>query len=106
MSKRSKLSGSHSTLIPVADILYQHLRHFDYIKKVGAGRIRAGLHSVPTRIKIKDETGCILLVVRGPTVCQDIRIYALKPADAKLEIARFVRDRDWRLAFSGDSDEY
>lgn len=105
MSRRGKLSGTHTTLIPVADIVYQHLRRFEHVTKVGAGRIRAGLHSVPTRVKVKDESGCILLVIRAQTACQDLRIYTTDRDEAKLNIARFVRKNDWRLAFTEKNNE-
>lgn len=72
-----KISQSHSTWILEADAIKQWAKRLPIIKKISAGIIKpAGGARSPLAIKIKEETGCLLLTVRGHTAIQDVRLYA------------------------------
>jgi hypothetical protein len=78
-----------------------HARILDGVTAVSAGEINkvsaAGLRAV----KLSDESGAILLTVRGGSTIQDVRVYVKhdKRHDVKLALARFARNSDYKLRF-------
>lgn len=101
---RVRLSRTHTTYIPVAYEFREVARLLPDVTAVSAGIIKAGLSAAPIRVKIADESGVILLKVRGPTSIQEVRVYSRDIQATKLALARAVRDRGYRLAFKNNDE--
>ena len=96
--KRARLATSHKTWIPTAVELRDEIMLMPGVTKLSAGLIKmAGTGQL--RVKVTDETGCILLAVRGNISIQDVRVYTSSIQDTKLAIARLVRNRGFKLSF-------
>ena len=54
------------------------------------------------RVKITDEGSAILLSIRDNASNQEVRVYADNNQEAKLAIARGVRNAGMRLSFTKD----
>ena len=98
---KARLAPSHKTYIPVAAEFRDFARKIPGVTCVSAGIIRAGLSPAPIRVKIVDESGCILLKVRGATSIQEMRVYTSDIQNVRTTIAREVRNKGYRLAFTG-----
>src|SRR3989344_7780375 len=93
---KARLAPSHKTYIPVADNFRVFARKIPGVTCVSAGIIKAGLSPAPIRVKIVDESGCILLKVRGPVCIQEVRVYTSNMQEVRTTIAREVRNRGYR----------
>ncbi len=97
MSKYSrsggKFTGSHTTLIPVAQIACDIANSLSEVTKISPGFIKAGLKSVngKRRIRFTDENkSCIRLSVRDNTSYQEVHIYVTNVQAARTAIVRRV----------------
>jgi hypothetical protein len=95
MSKDSKFggkyTGSHSTTIPVAAVACDIAYTMSCVTKISVGFIKAGLRSVSGRARVKiveEGPSCLLLLVRGNTSHQEVRLYVTDVQNAKAAIAR------------------
>lgn len=102
--RRTKLTNTHTTYIPAAYELREYIRRFGEVTRIAAGIIRPGLHAVPKRVKIVDDSGAVLLKVRGSTSLQEIRIYTTDRQKTKLAIARGARDLGFGISFTKEVD--
>lgn len=71
----SKINRAHQTYIKPAMALRKRLEYAPCVSKVSSGIIRGGLKTHRWGVKIIDDSGAILLRVRGDGCLQDIRIY-------------------------------
>jgi hypothetical protein len=71
-----KIGGRHTTLIdaakPVVDFLLKHPE----ANSVVVGYITMRLRTAPQRIKIMEESGCLLLKIRGTASLQEVRVFS------------------------------
>lgn len=78
-----KIGGKHTTVIdaarPVVDFL---LKNVD-VSSVTVGHIKMGIRASQQRIKIKEETGCLLIKVRGSASVQELRVFSQDLARVK-----------------------
>lgn len=94
---RSKLTMSHSTRIDAVEKLYRAIQHLPEIKKVGLGVIKPAGGGGQTRVKMLDESGCLLLRVRGGTAVQEFRVYSTNSTKTKADIRAVVNILNWQL---------
>lgn len=106
MSKREKRSGgkfggSHTTFIPVAAIAADIAVACYHVTNVSSGIIDLPRKKSGNRrhVKIIDVESRILLAVTDGAAHQDVRVYASDVQEAKLFIARGVRDKDISISF-------
>lgn len=71
-----KMGGRHTTVIDAAEEVVDYLVKNKDVSSIVAGTIKMGLKTTKHSIKIKVETGCILLKVRGTKSIQDIRVFS------------------------------
>ena len=109
MSKYSrsggKYTGNHTTLIPLACIVCDIASAISEVTKITPGFIKAGLKSVggQRRVKFTDENEhCVLLSVRDNASHQEVRVYVTNIQEAKMAIARHLRDNDIAIRFTRD----
>lgn len=86
------MGGRHTTVIdasqPIIDFLIKH----PAVTNVIAGRIKAGIGVAPRRLKMREESGCLLVTVRGSASVQEIRVFSQDIA---------VINKDLKKEFSG-----
>ena len=96
---KARLSRDHQTYIPLAKTIRDKARGMEGITMISSGLITGGVRPAEQRVKICTETGCILLVVRGTTAVQELRIYSHDLPRTRLDIARMLRNNDIRISF-------
>jgi hypothetical protein len=74
MSRKSKLTKSHSTLMPFAQQLRRWGEKEESVDRIVAGLIRRTRSSTNT-IKIKQLSGCIRIIAKSPVSIQEINFY-------------------------------
>ncbi|MFA5986914.1 MAG: DUF2103 domain-containing protein [Parcubacteria group bacterium] len=71
-----KMGGKHTTVIdaskPIVDFL---LKHPD-VAHVIAGHIKMGIGAAPQRLKLREESGCLFVKVRGSASVQELRVFS------------------------------
>lgn len=71
-----KMGGRHTTVIdaskPVVDYFLKHSE----VTSVVAGHLKMGVKTGMQRIKIMEESGCLLVKVRGTASIQEIRVFS------------------------------
>ena len=106
MSKTSrsggKFCGTHTTLISAAMTICDIAVRCPYVTKISPGFITAGLPSAQgkRRVKITDDGRSILLLIRDNTSKQEVRIFVSNMQEAKLALARGVRNSNMHLSFT------
>ncbi len=71
-----KMGGRHTTVIDAAEKVVDFLLKQPEVSNVVAGRIKSGIGTAQQRIKIKQETGCLLVMVRGGASIQEIKVFS------------------------------
>lgn len=71
-----KFGGSHTTMIPLAEVLVDSIVEHPFVTKISAGFIKAGLSPANgnRQVKVYDVKGGIRLRIRDNTTRQDILI--------------------------------
>ncbi len=97
-----KYGGSHTTLIPAALTICDAAARCPHVTKISPGYIKAGLPpaSGQRRVKITSDGAAILLAIRDNTSHQEVRVYASDHQEAKLALAKAVRDAGMHLSFT------
>jgi hypothetical protein len=71
-----KIGGKHTTVIdaakPIVDYLLKHLD----VTIVTVGYIKMRIKTAPQRIKIKEDSGSLLVKVRGTASIQELRVFS------------------------------
>ena len=97
-----KTTGSHTTVTELGAELVDFLQRLKVVSKISIGPIQsfhgAG-RSGQWAVKVIDETHCILVVATQNGAVQDLRFYTDSAQEAKLAVARFVRENEWELRF-------
>jgi hypothetical protein len=71
-----KMGGRHTTVIDAAEKVVDFLLKCPEVSNVIAGHIKSGIGTAQQRIKIKKETGCLSVVVRGGASIQEIKVFS------------------------------
>ncbi len=79
----NKIGGRHTTIIDAAEKVVDFIREIPTVSRLTAGQIKMNLPTAQHRIIIKEETGCLLVKVRGTKSIQDIRVYSRDPRIVK-----------------------
>lgn len=91
---KSKLAPSHSTFIKQADALRRHAARLDDVTKISAGIITpSGV--APIYIRFIQESGALLLRVRGNNAVQDVRIYSKNHLQTEQDLIQFCQKQGW-----------
>ena len=97
-----KITSSHTTVTELGSRVVDFLQKLETVSKISLGPIQnlrgnggGGIWAV----KIIDESHCILVTVAQSGTVQDLRFYTDHQQQAKLALARFIRDNDWDLKF-------
>ncbi len=83
-----KMGGSHTTLIDAAEPIVDYLMRHARVSKIVAGHITMRLKTAPHRLKMMEESGCLLLKVRGTASVQEIRVFSSDIDAVKSDIAK------------------
>lgn len=101
-----KFTGNHTTVTDLSGVVADIVVSIQHVTKCSLGVINNGIKSAHgnIRVKILDEEGCetsVLLVVRGNTSKQELRVYVEhgRRYDVKLALARILRDRNIAIGF-------
>lgn len=97
-----KFGGSHTTIIPAAEIVADTAAQQDDVTNISLGVIKAGLPSVngQRRVKITDAfPGLVVLSIRDNTAHQELRVFTRNPQATRLAIARAARNSGLHIAF-------
>lgn len=101
--KRSggKFGGDHTTFIPVAAIAADVAASCNAVTNIASGIINLprGKSGSRRNVKIVDVESGILLVVTDGAAHQEVRVYASDVQNAKLCIARGVRNEGLTISF-------
>ncbi len=82
------MGGRHTTVIDAARPIVDFAQKIPDVTKVVAGYITPGIKSGQQRIKIKEMTGGLLVVVRGGASIQEIMIYSSNISKTREAIER------------------
>ncbi len=96
---RSKLTPSHSTATPLARELYEFVRPRREVTKIGFGVIKPAPGGDRQRVQIDRQPAALLVICRGQTAIQELRIYSGDDQATQLALARYIRDRGYELSF-------
>ncbi len=105
MSKYSrsggKFTGNHTTLTPATSLIADIVKKCEHVTKISPGFLKMGLKPIrgQRRVKIIDEPGRILLAVRDNASQQELHVYSNNHQEAKLAIARGVRNAGFGVSF-------
>lgn len=89
-----KYAGRHTTIIPAAESICDALHAHPAVKRISLGLIKSGQRGsgIPT-LKIIDQKGCILLVVKGNATSQHVRVYIENNDAATLFITEAAQEK-------------
>jgi hypothetical protein len=94
MSRKAKVSGTHMTRIGAVERLYRALQGSPEITKFGFGVIKPAGNG-QFRVKVRQDTGCLNLQVRGQTAVQTLRIYTKDFKTTKRSVRLFGHANGW-----------
>ncbi|MDQ3090009.1 MAG: DUF2103 domain-containing protein [bacterium] len=85
-----KFSGSHTSIIEESGIIVDLLEKIPEVTIISLGLITPGLKQakISPRLKIREFSGGIALVIRGKSSQQEIRVYTKSVKDVKDELSR------------------
>jgi len=81
-----KIGGRHTTVIDAARPVVDFLLKNPAVTSIAVGHIKMGIGTGPQRMKIKEETGCLLVKIRGSASIQEIRIFAKRLTEIKNDL--------------------
>ena len=71
-----KIGGRHTTVIDASQPVIDYLQKHHLVTNIIVGRIKMGIGAAPQRIKLRLDTGCLIITVRGSASVQEIRIFS------------------------------
>ncbi len=100
-----KYAGTHTTVISAAEAICDTLNDSPVIKRIALGLIKSGHRGTgKASLKIIEQGGCILLVIKGNVSSQHIRIYTDNNARAKAFIAETAQEKGFLVSFREGSE--
>ncbi len=102
-----KFGGSHTSYIPLAEVLVDIVAGYQDVVKISAGFIKAGLPSVSgqRRVKLADIQGGVLLSIRDNTSHQEVWVYTSDVSKTKRSMSQMIREKKIHLSFGEQADE-
>lgn len=70
------MGGRHTTVITAAAKVVDFLLKHPDVSNIIAGHIKSGIGTAQQRIKIRKETGCLSIMVRGGASIQEIKVFS------------------------------
>lgn len=70
------MGGRHTTVIDAAAKVVDFLLKQSVVSNIIAGHIKSGIGSAQQRIKVKEEAGCLSVMVRGGASIQEIKVFS------------------------------
>lgn len=86
-----KIGGRHTTVIDASKPIVDYFLKHSQVTSVVVGRMQMGIKTAAQRLKITEQSGCLLLKVRGSASIQEIRVFSKnlesvkKDAEAKFK---------------------
>jgi hypothetical protein len=81
-----KMGGRHTTLIDAAQPIVDYLLRHPDVNNIIAGHITMRLKTAPHRLKVMEESGGLLLKIRGTASIQEVRVFSQKIDTVKYDI--------------------
>jgi len=102
-----KFGGSHTTMIPLAEILADGIVKHPDVLKISPGHINAGLSSAngSRQVKVFDTQGGMRLRIKDNIACQEILVFTKNVLEIKRVIAQIARDKRVRFCIGESADE-
>ena len=94
-----RLSRGHQTYIALAEKIRDGALKLEHISMISPAVIDGGVRPGEQHVTLKDENGCVLLMIRGTTAVQELRVYSRNLQDTKLQLARLIRNMGVRIRF-------
>lgn len=96
-----KIRGTHTTFTELAAKVTDIITKLADVRGVSPGLIRngKGFTGGANRVKIGEYSGGILLTVRQSRSIQELRVLVTTMQEAKLAVARALRDNDIPISF-------
>ncbi|HCJ45733.1 MAG: hypothetical protein COZ27_00610 [Candidatus Moranbacteria bacterium CG_4_10_14_3_um_filter_41_65] len=102
-----KFGGSHTSMIPLAEVLVDSIVKYSYVSKISAGYIKAGLSpsNGNRQVKVYDAKGGIRLRVRDNTSRQDILVCTGNALETKRILCETATDKRVNFRLGENADE-
>ncbi len=71
-----KMGGKHTTVIDASKPIIDYLLKHPDVTNIIAGHIKMGIGTAPQRAKVREESGCLFVKVRGSASVQEIRVFS------------------------------
>ena len=71
-----KMGGKHTTVIDASKPIIDYLLKHPAVTNIIAGHIKMGIGAAPQRVKMREESGCLFVKVRGSASVQELRIFS------------------------------
>lgn len=75
-SALARVSNSHTTWTEAARLVLKEIRRLPHVAKIQCGYLSPGVGNGHRRVKLSEETGCLLLRIAGNGAIQEMRVYA------------------------------
>lgn len=102
-----KFGGSHTTMIPLAEVLVDSIVKHYSVTKISAGFIKAGLPSANgnRQMKIYDAQGGMRLRIRDNTTRQDVWVFTKGVQEITQILERVSLEKRIRFCIGESADE-
>jgi len=87
-----KIGGRHTTVIDAARPIVDFLLKKSDVTSVAVGHIKMGIKASQQRVKIREETGCLMVKIRGSASIQEIRVFSKNLAKIKQDLEERFED--------------
>lgn len=96
-----KISGKHTTLISVSEVITKHLLKHDFIKKISPGIITSyrGKNGGRHHIKIDNSDDSILLKITDGSANQKLRVYTEAKQKVELLLITIAKEKGFTISF-------
>lgn len=95
--KNRKLTMSHTTFIPLAKKLWLWGEKQETVEKIVAGLIQHAKTSI-NALKIKHETGCILIISKDNKSIQEVRFYVSDSSKFILNLMEYAEENNIKVS--------
>lgn len=79
-----KVAGRHTTIIDAAEKVFDFIKKIPEVSSITAGKIKMNLPTAPHRVSYREESGCLMIKVRGTKSIQELKVYSRSIARIKI----------------------
>ena len=83
------MGGRHTTVIDAAAKVVDYLLKMPEVNNVIAGHIKSGISPAQQRIKIKQTSGYLSIMVRGGASIQEIKVFSQNLAQLQKDLENY-----------------